>query len=198
MTRITLALLLGFAVTAQALPADSVYNLDDTYTNQAGQTFKLESRKGRVQIVSMFYSTCRFACPLIVASMNRVVRALPEAERGDVDLMLVTFDPERDTTEVLAKVAKDRKLDLATWTLARGEPDTVRKLAAVFEIRYRQRDDLEFDHSNVLVLLDPEGRIKARTSDIGATADPEFVAKVREELAKAKAADQAKGKPGAP
>lgn len=185
MTRFILALLLGFAVTAQALPADSVYNLNDTYTNQAGQEFKLESRKGRVQVVSMFYGTCAYACPLIVANMNRVLQALPKADRSKVDLMLVTFDPARDTQEALAKIAKDRKLDLAHWTLARGDSDTVRKLAAVFEIRYRQRDDGEFDHSNVLVLLDTEGRIRARTSEIGAVADPEFVAQIRAELAKA-------------
>lgn len=188
MTRFTLALLMGFAISAQALPADSVYNLNDTFTDHAGQDFKLESRKGRVHIVSMFYSTCRFACPLIVNSMDRIVKALPEAERGEVDLMLVTFDPERDTVDVLAKLAKDRRLNLDHWTLARGEPDTVRKLAAVFEIRYRQRDDMEFDHSNVLVLLDADGLIKARTSEIGAKPDAEFVAKVREEIARAKSA----------
>lgn len=180
------ALLAGLALSAHALPADSVYNLNDTYTDQAGKDFKLESRQGRVQIVSMFYATCRFACPIIVNSMDRIVEALPEAERGGVDLMLVTFDPKRDTTEILSKLAKDRRLDLKRWTLARGDSDTVRKLAAVFEIRYRQRDDLEFDHSNVLVLLDAEGRIKARTSEIGGVPDAEFVAKVREELARAK------------
>lgn len=174
------------ALTANALPPDSIYQLGDTYTDQNGKDFKLSERKGRVQVVSMFYGTCRFACPLIVASMNAVRRELPKADQGQVDLMLVSFDPERDTVEALAKYYRDRRLDSNAWTFARSSSDAVRKLAAILDIRYRQRDDLEFDHANVLVLLDREGRIKARTSEIGQEPDPEFMKALRAELAQGK------------
>ena len=44
--------------------------------------------------------------------------------------------------------------------------------------------DGDFNHTSVLVLLDADGRIVARTERIGGTPDPAFVAAVRETLRK--------------
>jgi len=55
----------------------------------------------------------------------------------------------------------------------------VRSVAAVLGIRYRQLADGEFNHSSMLVLVDANGRILARTEKIGTQPDPEFVAAVR-------------------
>jgi protein SCO1/2 len=86
---------------------------------------------------------------------------------------------------VLQALATKRKLDLQRWTLARTDKDGVRKLAAVLDIRYRQLADGEFNHSSVLILLDADGRILARTEKLGAVPDPAFLAAVRKALGKA-------------
>ena len=89
----------------------------------------------------------------------------------------------RDDPEALMSVARKRKLDEARWSLASPTQDNVRGVAGVLGVRYRQLADGEFNHTSALVLLDRDGRIVARTEQIGSQVDPEFVAEVRRVLA---------------
>jgi protein SCO1/2 len=63
--------------------------------------------------------------------------------------------------------------------LASPEPDAVRGVAGVLDVRYRQLADGEFNHTSALILLDADGRIVARTEKIGSDVDPDFIAAVR-------------------
>ena len=49
---------------------------------------------------------------------------------------------------------------------------------------YRQLADGEFNHTSALVLLDAEGRVVARTEQVGSKVDPEFMAAVHRVLAR--------------
>ena len=60
----------------------------------------------------------------------------------------------------------------------------MRSVAALLGIRYRPLADGEFNHTSALVLLDAEGRIVARTEQVGSKPDPEFVAAVRKAAAR--------------
>lgn len=179
------ALLLPLPATAATeLPGDSVYRLADTYTDQDGREFRLADGRGRVRVATMFYTSCKFICPLIIDSAKGVEHALTPAERARLDILLVSLDPARDDPAALKRIAEKRKLDPARWTLARTEAAGVRRTAAVLGIRYRALADGEFNHSSALVLLDGEGRVLARTEQLGAKADPAFVAAVKAALAK--------------
>ena len=170
------------AAAAAGVPADSVYQLGDSFTDQRGREFTLSSRAGKPQLVAMFYTSCRYVCPLIVDSAKGVQHALAPAERDRLGILLVSLDPARDDVAALASVASKRKLDPGSWTLARTEPASVRRLAAVLGIRYRALADGEFNHSSALVLLDSEGRVLARTERLGSVPDPEFMAAVKAAL----------------
>jgi len=165
------------------LPGDSVYQLPATMTDQRGRAFDWRARRGRTQLVAMFYTSCPYVCPLIVDSGKAIEHALPAAELARLDILLVSIDPGHDTPVELAKVADRRGLDPARWTLARPQPDDVRALAGVLGVRYRQLADGNFNHTSALVLLDADGRIVARTEKVGSVADPEFLAAVRAQLA---------------
>lgn len=171
------------AVAATALPGDSVYLLDDAFSDQAGKPFKLADRRGKPQLVAMFYTSCRYVCPLIVDSAKGVEHALTPVERSRLGVLLVSLDPARDDTAALASVARKRKLDPARWTLARTEAGTVRRVAALLGVRYRELADGEFNHTSALVLLDGEGRVVARTERLGPVPDPAFLAAVKSTLA---------------
>ena len=166
---------------APALPGDSVYRLDIALADQDDARLRLGALRGQVRIVSMFYANCPYVCPMIVETVKRTEKALEPAQRARLRVTLFTLDPERDTPEELKRVARERKLDEARWRLARTDSDSVRKLAAVLGIQYRQLENREFNHSSALILLDAEGRVLARSSTIG-VADPEFVAAVRKAL----------------
>lgn len=173
--------LFGVAHAATPLPRDSIYQLDVKLTDQAGKTWPLVSRRGHVQLVSMFYSSCTMVCPMIVDTMKLTQKAVDDPDRERLDLLLISFDPARDTVSTLQQYAERRKLDAPHWTLARTEPASTRQLAALLGVQYRPLPDGDFNHSSELLLLDDQGRIVARTAIIG-RLDPEFVAAVKKSL----------------
>ena len=161
------------------LPRDSVYQLPVQLIDQDGKRFAWASRRGKVQLVSMFYTSCQYICPLIVDSGKAVERQLAPAERERLGILLISMDPARDTPAALMSIVDKRKLDRARWTLASPAPADVREVAGVLGIRYRALADGEFNHTSALVLLDADGRILARSEQMGSKPDPEFVAAVR-------------------
>jgi protein SCO1/2 len=163
------------------LPGDSIYRLDIPLVNQDGAGSHLGDRRGKLQLVSMFYTSCKFVCPRILDTLLLTERSLSPEERQRVGVLVVSFDPVRDTPAELKSVFDKRKLDGARWTLARAEASNVRKLAAALDIRYRVLADGEINHATTLALLDREGRIVARTSTLG-SQDPEFVTAIRNAL----------------
>src|SRR5262249_45736116 len=100
--------------------------------------------------------------------------ALTQDERSRLDVLLVSFDPARDTVAKLDQVFGERKLDASTWTLARTDERGVRTLSAALDIQYRALANGDVNHSTALVLLDADGRIIARSDRIG-DADPRLV-----------------------
>lgn len=168
-------------VRAGELPGDSIYRLDIPLVDHNGLSFRLADRRGRPQLVSMFYTSCQFVCPLVLDTLRMTERSLDTAEQQRLDVLLVSFDPKRDTPIQLKTVFLKRKLDGEHWTLARTEAPNVRKLAAALDIRYRTLADGEINHATALVLLDAEGRIVARSSVLG-EVDPDFIAAIRATL----------------
>ena len=167
---------------AGPLPDDSLYRLEDTLTDQDGKDFTLADGRGRPRIVTMFYASCRFVCPLIVDSAKGIDRSLSAVERDRLGYLLVSIDPARDDPAALKAVADQRGLAAPRWTLARAEAGPVRRLAAVLGVRYRELADGEFNHTTVLVLLDADGRVVARTEALGSKPDPDFLAAVKAAL----------------
>jgi protein SCO1/2 len=133
---------------------------------------------GRARIVTFLYASCPMVCPLTVETLVKLDAALTPAERAHFDVLLLTMDPENDTPQVLSQLARERHIANKPWTLARASLQDTRKLAAALGIQYRALSDGNFQHSSVLVLLDPEGREVARSSVLGTPA-PEFTAAVK-------------------
>jgi protein SCO1 len=156
------------------LPAESVYQVEAKLIRAGGGPVEWRSLRGMPPVVTMFYSTCRAVCPMIVESARAVQRSLPEGDRAHMGFVLVTMDPARDTPETLARVQRERHLDAPNWILLQPAAADVRPLAAILGVRYRALADGEFNHTTTLVLLDAEGRVLARTEKIGAAGDPEF------------------------
>jgi len=179
---LALALASSAPTPALALPGDSIYQLDATLTDQRGQPVRLDAARGQPVLVSMFYTSCQFVCPMLIDAARDTEAALTEAQRRRVKVLLISFDPTRDTPDKLAAMARQRGLDASQWTLARTDAATVRKIAALLKFQYRALPDGEFNHSAELILLDAEGRIAARTANL-AGADERLVGAVRRQLA---------------
>jgi len=164
--------------TLAPLPANSIYQLTVPLTDQSGRSFRLDEHRGQPMLISMFYTSCQFVCPMLIDALRDTEARLTEAERARLHVLIVSFDPAHDSVAVLKRTADQRHLDGAHWSLARTDARNVRKLAAMLGIQYRALPDGEFNHTTALILIDANGRIAGRTAKLG-DADPAFVKLVK-------------------
>lgn len=169
---------LAAASATPPLPGTSLYRIDAPLTDQQGRAFTLVARRGQPMVISMFYNSCQFVCPMLIDTVRMTEASLTPKERAQLSNLLITFDPARDNVKALAAVAAQRGLDPANWTLARTDPASVRKIAAALDIQYRKLSDGEYNHTTVLVLLDRDGNVIGRSKKMGAV-DPAFLQLIR-------------------
>jgi len=137
----------------------SVYDLEGAWRDQSGATRSLASWRGTPVLLAMIYTHCTATCPLAVSELKRIAALDP-----DVRFVLVSLDPARDDVHRLAEYAAERALDPSRWTLLTGSDADVRDLAATLDVRYRRVTPEDLAHSNLITLLDPEGRVARQAS----------------------------------
>lgn len=167
---------------ATGLPGDSLYHLALPLEDQRGAAIGLDRHRGHPTLVTMFYGSCPHVCPMLIARLGQFERQLQPDARAKLRFMLVSLDPARDSPPRLLELAQRHRVDLARWTFARAPEPAVRSLSAALGIRYRKLPDGEFNHSTVITLLDGDGRVLRKTSNLKA-ADPEFEAALRQATA---------------
>jgi len=164
------------AMSAGEATKKSLYDLGLTVVDHTGKKVKLDVFRGRPVLISMFYGTCTTACPLLVAKMKKLESKLSPKAKAATRVMLVSFDPARDTPEALKKLSTTFGID-ARWRLAQTDEESVRNLAAALGIRYRFLEDGTLNHSSVLTLLDGAGTVAARIEGLD-TPDEALIEKL--------------------
>lgn len=159
-------------------PPQSIYNLSAKLIDQSGAARGLDMHRGHPVLVTMFYGSCPVACPLLIDTLRSFERSLTPAERARIRVVLISIDPEHDTTDSLQQLAATRRIDLSRWTLVHTDEATVRKIAAVLNIQYRRLPDGNYNHASVISLLTPQGEIAAQSSVLG-KADERLAASLR-------------------
>ena len=172
---------LACAAPSTDLPGDSVYQLHAPLLDQDGKAIDFASLRGKPRLLTMFYASCPYMCPLIIDTARMSERALDEEQRAKLSVMMVSFDSKRDDPAALKALADKRKVNTERWSLTGTDAANVRKIAAILGIQYRPLDDGEFSHTSVLILLDAQGRIVARTETMG-KLDPDFIAALKRVL----------------
>jgi protein SCO1 len=137
----------------------SVYELPGLWRDQTGGTRTLASLQGTPVLLAMVYTHCTATCPLAVAEMKRIA-----ASDRRVRFVLVSLDPERDDPDRLARWARELGLDASRWTLLTAPDADVRVLAATLGVRYRRVSAQDLAHSNLITVLDRDGRIVRQAS----------------------------------
>jgi len=166
-----MCLLSPLLASAAADESISLFDLDAAWRNQRNEAVAWSGLAGRPMVVCMFFSHCGYACPRITADMQAIAERLGAETAGRVQFVMASFDAERDTPELLATFAESKGIDPA-WQLLHGDEDTVRELAAALGIRYRREPDGNIAHSNLIVLLDAQGRVAYRHEGLEADLGP--------------------------
>ncbi len=154
---------------------ESLYQAEGTFVDDSGRPFRLAELRGRPVVVNLFFATCGYACPLTVTDLLAVQSRLSPERRQDTVFVLVTFDLARDTVAALAQYRAARQLD-ANWILLRGDDASVRELAALVGVKYKQEADGSFAHSNLFTILNREGEIVHQRTGLQGGLDPAVAA----------------------
>jgi len=149
------------------LSGQSIYHASSAWADMGTKPVQLRSLRGKPVALAMVYTNCTTACPLILADLKRIESALSPEARERVWFALFSFDSERDRPEVLRKFASVHDLDPSRWRLYHGDRAAVRELAMVLGIRYKRDARGNFDHSNVISILDSEGVIRYQQVGLG-------------------------------
>lgn len=158
---------------ARPLSDKSVYQLDATWTDDAGRPLKLADLSGHPVVLTMFFANCEYACPILVNDNKRLLAGLAPAMRDQVRFVLVSFDTARDTPAAL-HAYRDRMGLPADWMLLHGDAGNVRELAMLLGVRYKQDARGQFSHSNLITVLNAGGEIafqrEGLNTDVSETA----------------------------
>lgn len=177
MKRMLLSLLFLAAIAHGDSP-HSIYHLEVALTDQGGIQRPLDVHRGHPVLITMFYGSCPQACPLLIDTLRALERAAEPAQRAELRFLLISIDPEHDTVASLSTLGTTRKLEQKRWTLARTDAASVRKIAAMLGIQYRELPSGGFNHSSIVTLLTKTGEIVSQSSVLG-KADAELLEALR-------------------
>lgn len=123
----------------------------------SGKERSLADFRGKVVVLFFGYTHCPEVCPTTLADLSQVMRLLG-AEAGNVQVLFVTIDPERDTPEVLGKyVPYFNPAFLGLY----GDAQATAQAAKVFAVNYEKHDGKNgyvMDHSDSTFLIGKDGR----------------------------------------
>lgn len=133
---------------------------DFAMTDHEGRARKLSDFKGKVVVVFFGFLNCPDVCPTTLARFAAVMQALGD-QASHVQVLMVTVDPERDTTEVLGQYVT--AFD-ARFLGLRGTPEELKAAARDFKTVYMRSPTpaggYTMDHTTSSFALDSEGRTR--------------------------------------
>lgn len=141
-----------------ALPDQSIFNLTSKWKTQNNVVINLDTLKGKICVAAMVFTYCESACPRIVADIQRIEKAFSSEELKQIQFLLISMDPERDTPERFQTFAKEHQLN-ENWTLISGSEDATMEIANVLNVRVKKLGTGGFDHSNIIHIIDKQGLI---------------------------------------
>ncbi len=146
---------------------ESIFNLTSTWNTEEGKTIQLEDLKGKTLVMVMIYTSCKAACPRLVADMRNIEKEIPKDLLDDIDFVLISIDPETDTPEVLKAFAIENFMDDEQWTFLQGSVAGVREFANVLAVKYKQISPIDFSHSNIISVFNAEGELVHQQEGLG-------------------------------
>ena len=184
LTTLLISLLLSCALLAACSPAPQSgrpAGADFLLQGTAGPVDSHDFR-GKLMLVFFGYVHCPDVCPTSLAAMNEVLNGMTPEERANIQPILISVDPARDTPESLKNYAAYFHPSLVGVT---GTPEQIATIAKAFGAGYikqpnRSDGSYAVDHSASTYIVGKNGKLLA-ILPYGAPAD-ELRAAIREAL----------------
>ena len=136
-----------------------------------GGDFTLQSDQGPVslqdfrgQVVALYfgYMTCPDICPTSMWKMAEAIKALPAAQADQIQGIMVSVDPDRDSPEALAIYMNAFNPDFIGLTDIKENIDKVTSQYGALYYKVPLKDSAMgyvVDHSSVIYLIDQQGKL---------------------------------------
>ena len=157
----TLGLLITLAPVgvASAVPIGGPFELVD----QHGATRTDADFRGSYLLIYFGYTYCPDLCPTTLLKMTGAIEELATRSPSKADHVIpifVSFDPDRDTPELLRDYAESFHTRLVALT---GSPRALAKVGRTYGVRYARvpadaPSDYLMDHTSFVYLMGPDGK----------------------------------------
>lgn len=129
--------------------------------DQDGQPFTKGSLQGRWHILFFGFTACPDICPTTLSDMRRVFGLLPVDARKQLQLVLISADPARDTPQQLKNYLSYYRAGFIGLT---GDMDQLQALSRALGLPFvpagDTRGDYSVSHSGNLALVAPDGSLR--------------------------------------
>ncbi len=125
--------------------------------------------KDKITVMGFIYTHCPDICPMTTHNMALAEEKLHGQGIEDVLFVALSFDPERDTPEVLRKFAEIRDIKFDNWIFLTGDETTTKDLLKRFDVRAIPTDSTFFEdgtnsysimHTDRISLINNKGILK--------------------------------------
>ncbi|TVR17487.1 MAG: SCO family protein [Balneolaceae bacterium] len=165
---ITSVFLIGLLLSSCSAPAlDDYSDVQFELINQNGETVIFpDDFAGSPLVMGFIYTHCPDICSFITANVGKVYEEISGGE--NVQFALVTFDPERDTPEVLKTYAQAFDMDREPFQFLTASPEVIDAFMSRVSVRTQESysRDLEdgermyfISHSDKILLIDKNSRL---------------------------------------
>ncbi len=136
---------------------------DFTLTDQTGAQVSLSQFRGQVVVVNFVYTSCALTqfCFRVANHFASVSRRFEDRLGKELTLLTVTFDPARDTVEVLREYASQWKADPRGWRFLTGDAAAIRRVCDMFGVDFYPDEGL-MNHSLRTAVIDRHGTLAGR------------------------------------
>ena len=152
--RLTLAATLALgSVVAGASAAQGGARLADLpqhWRDDDGRELALARLTGQRVILTMAYASCHKICPVTIASLKQIQRAL-DARGEQAQIVVVGYDPANDDPAVWRQYRSSRHLNRANWHFLTGSTSDTARLARALGFDFWKYDEHVMHGSHVLV-----------------------------------------------
>lgn len=132
---------------------------DFKLTDHHGNPRALTDFRGKVVLLFFGYVHCPDVCPTTLADMAQAMRLLGD-DAAKVQVLFVTVDPERDTTDLLAQFVPAFHPDFLGLS---GDVRATAEVAKAFNISYQKQPSktgYNVDHTAATYLIDTDGKVR--------------------------------------
>ena len=134
-----------------------------------GGELALSRLRGKVVVLGFGFTSCPDVCPTTLATLASAHKKLGD-RRGEVQVVYVTVDPERDDRERMRTYLKSFDASFVGGTGTPAQLEAVRNEYGIAAQRIVKGESYGFNHSSYTYLIDRAGKLRA-LMPYGSSAD---------------------------